>query len=123
MTIEEQETNRYRFDPAGRFVIEGYDRAKPAAVDSLNAFLAEQLAPLDWFRAQPGDRLVALGGTVRNLARIHQAANSFPLDMVNGYELPASSVQEMAVPMMPNRAISVVLRNNVMNSTLVNASV
>jgi exopolyphosphatase/guanosine-5'-triphosphate,3'-diphosphate pyrophosphatase len=74
----------------------GYDRAKPAAVDSLNAFLAEQLAPVGWFRAQPGDRLVALGGTVRNLARIHQAANSFPLDMVNGYELPASSVQEMA---------------------------
>ena len=74
----------------------GYDRAKPASVDSLNAFLAEQLAPLDWFRAQPGDRLVALGGTVRNLARIHQAANSFPLDMVNGYELAAASIVDMA---------------------------
>ena len=74
----------------------GYDRAKPAAVESLNAFLAEQLAPLDWFRAQPGDRLVALGGTVRNLARIHQAATGFPLDMVNGYELGAATVQEMA---------------------------
>lgn len=74
----------------------GYDRAKPAAVDRLNAFLAEQLAPLDWFRAQPGGRLVALGGTVRNLARVAQAANGFPLDMVNGYELAADTVRDMA---------------------------
>ncbi len=74
----------------------GYDRAKPAAVERLNAFLAEQLAPVDWFCARPGDRLVALGGTVRNLARIDQAATGFPLDMVNGYELSAASVEEMA---------------------------
>jgi exopolyphosphatase / guanosine-5'-triphosphate,3'-diphosphate pyrophosphatase len=74
----------------------GYDRAKPGAVDNLNAFLAEQLAPVDWFRAQPGDKLVALGGTVRNLARIDQAANGFPLDMVNGYELAADPIFDMA---------------------------
>ncbi|HNS01044.1 MAG TPA: Ppx/GppA phosphatase family protein [Anaerolineae bacterium] len=74
----------------------GYDRAKPAAVEQLNAFLAEQLAGVDWFRAQPGDGLVALGGTVRNLARIDQAASGFPLDMVNGYELTGVSLREMA---------------------------
>lgn len=74
----------------------GYERAKPAAVDALQAFLVEQLAAVDWFRAQPGDRLVALGGTVRNLARIEQAETGFPLDMVNGYTLAAASVQSMA---------------------------
>ncbi len=74
----------------------GYDRAKPAAVDSLQAFLLEQLAPLDWFRVRPGDRLVALGGTVRNLARIDQAATGFPLEMVNGYELTGVNLHEMA---------------------------
>ncbi|MBN1179494.1 MAG: cellobiose phosphorylase [Anaerolineae bacterium] len=31
MDVEEKKTNRYRFDPAGRFVIEDYDRAKPFA--------------------------------------------------------------------------------------------
>lgn len=74
----------------------GYDRAKPAAVEALQAFLAEQLAPLTWFRAQPDDELVALGGTVRNLARMEQAADGFPLDMVNGYVLPATRVQVQA---------------------------
>ena len=74
----------------------GFDEAKPAAVARLNEFVAEHLAPVEWFRAQPGDCLVALGGTVRNLARIEQAATGYPLDMVNGYELAARSVHEMA---------------------------
>ncbi|MER2598492.1 MAG: Ppx/GppA phosphatase family protein [Caldilineales bacterium] len=74
----------------------GYDRAKPAALEALQAFLAEQLAAVPWFRAQPGDELVALGGTVRNLARMEQAAAGFPLDMVNGYALPATRVQALA---------------------------
>jgi exopolyphosphatase/guanosine-5'-triphosphate,3'-diphosphate pyrophosphatase len=74
----------------------GYDRAKPAAVESLNQFLAQQLEAVDWFRARPGDRLVALGGTVRNLARIDQAAVGFPLEMVNGYQLAGANLLEMA---------------------------
>lgn len=74
----------------------GFDEAKPSSVARLNDFLQEHLGPVDWFKAQPGDCLVALGGTVRNLARIEQASSGFPLDMVNGYELAADSVQEMA---------------------------
>jgi len=74
----------------------GYDRAKPAAVESLNQFLAQQLEGVDWFHAQPGDRLVALGGTVRNLARIDQATVGFPLEMVNGYQLAGANLHEMA---------------------------
>ena len=74
----------------------GFEESKPSAVTRLNHFLQEHLEPIEWFRTRPGDRLVALGGTVRNLARIEQASLGFPLDMVNGYELAAGSVQEMA---------------------------
>ena len=74
----------------------GFDQASSSTVKKLNAFVEEHLGPVDWFRARPGDRLVALGGTVRNLARIEQASCGFPLNMVNGYELSATSVQEMA---------------------------
>ena len=74
----------------------GFDRARPADVTGLNEFVQEQLAPVDWFRAGPGMELVALGGTIRNLAKVDQAEIHYPLEGVHGYELSAERLQQMA---------------------------
>ena len=64
--------------------------------EALRIFTREQLEQLDWFRAQPGDELVAIGGTIRNLAQIDQAQKRFPLDTVQGYQLSADSLHDIS---------------------------
>ena len=52
----------------------GFDAAKPGAVKRLSQQVREQLdEEFDWFKAYDGAELVAIGGTVRNLAAITQA--------------------------------------------------
>lgn len=72
------------------------DRVPASKVAALESHLAEQFTALDWFRARPGDSLVAIGGAIRNLAQIDQARRQIPLDTVQGYVLPASALHEIA---------------------------
>lgn len=65
-------------------------------VETLKRFVWEQLSPLDWFRAQPGDELVAVGGTIRNLAQIDQASTGYPLDSVQGYRLATENLKAVS---------------------------
>jgi exopolyphosphatase/guanosine-5'-triphosphate,3'-diphosphate pyrophosphatase len=74
----------------------GYDAAKPANVRALASFMADQMAALDWFRARPGDWLVAIGGTIRNLAKVDQQEKGYPLEGVHGYQLDAGQVHRLA---------------------------
>jgi exopolyphosphatase/guanosine-5'-triphosphate,3'-diphosphate pyrophosphatase len=74
----------------------GFDRARPADVEALRSYLAEQLAPLGWFKARARDELVAIGGTIRNLAKVDQVAHQYPLEGVHGYQISADAVQQMA---------------------------
>lgn len=71
-------------------------KVTPEQVEALRSFTREQLEPLDWFQAQPGDGLVAIGGTIRNLTQIDQAQKRFPLDTVQGYELQADSLHDIS---------------------------
>lgn len=72
------------------------DRLRPAEVKEFLKLVHRQLAPLDWFSPAPGDMLVAIGGTVRNLARLQQAAEGYPLENVHGYRLGAAQLHELA---------------------------
>ena len=74
----------------------GFDSAKPGAVKRLSQQVREQLAgKFDWFKAREGATLVGIGGTVRNLAAIAQAEDSYPLDSVDNYILSGAHVQEL----------------------------
>lgn len=53
------------------------------------------LRSLDWFEARKGLRLIGLGGTIRNLAKIDCAARAYPLDLLHGYVLPARRVARL----------------------------
>jgi len=73
------------------------DKISPAQVAALKAFIDKQLAPLDWFKARPGDQLVAIGGAIRNLGKIDQVRKRYPLATIHGYRLAATDVASMAV--------------------------
>ncbi len=72
------------------------DKIKPEQVHRLRAFIAEQLASLDWFQAHPGDQLVVIGGAIRNLGKIDQVRKRYPLSTIHGYRLAAADVAGMA---------------------------
>jgi hypothetical protein len=60
MNVNEKATNRYRFDPAGRFVIEKYDRAKPFA-SFLPGIAGEMGIPLWAFTVNRGQAVASFG--------------------------------------------------------------
>ena len=79
-------------------------------VQALQDFVRKQLEPLDWFRAKPGDELVIIGGTIRNLAQIDQARKGYPLDSVQAYRLSASDLKSISdelwrLPLKERRAL------------------
>nr|VFK48933.1 MAG: exopolyphosphatase / guanosine-5'-triphosphate,3'-diphosphate pyrophosphatase [Candidatus Kentron sp. TC]VFK60702.1 MAG: exopolyphosphatase / guanosine-5'-triphosphate,3'-diphosphate pyrophosphatase [Candidatus Kentron sp. TC] len=65
-------------------------------VEALRDFVREQLSPLDWFRAGPGDDLVIIGGTIRNLTQIDQAKCEYPLDSVHAYRFAAKNLHTIS---------------------------
>ncbi len=71
------------------------DKIRPEQVAMLKAFIAEQLAPLDWFRVRPGYGLVAIGGAIRNLGKIDQVKKRYPLATIHGYRLAAGDMALM----------------------------
>jgi exopolyphosphatase/guanosine-5'-triphosphate,3'-diphosphate pyrophosphatase len=72
------------------------DKIRPEQTAALEAFIREQLQPLEWFHARPGDQLVAIGGAIRNLGKIDQVKKRYPLSSIHGYRLAASDVDAMA---------------------------
>ncbi|NOX60621.1 MAG: Ppx/GppA family phosphatase [Chloroflexi bacterium] len=72
------------------------NKVRPEQVEALKAFTTEVLAPLDWFRHQPGDCLVALGGTIRNLAQIDQAQKRLPVRILPNYRFRAQDLHAIS---------------------------
>jgi len=77
-------------------LILGEDKITARQVDELRAFISEQLQPLDWFQARPGDQLVVIGGAIRNLGKIDQERKRYPLATIHGYRLTAADVAGLA---------------------------
>lgn len=74
----------------------GADKVTQGRVEALTTAVRGQLAALDWFRARPGDELVAIGGTIRNLAQVDQVRRHYPFEVVQGYAFPADDLHELA---------------------------
>lgn len=77
------------------------DPPRPGDVEALEVALAEQLAPIAAeMRAHPLP-LVAMGGTVRNLARAVQKGEDYPLpDRLHGYFLQRRAAAELAAKLL-----------------------
>lgn len=72
--------------------------------DKLRAFVKKQLGGvLDEMR-EDGKPMVALGGTIRNLARAIQMSHDYPLDQVHGYFLERRDLEELTRRMLSHKA-------------------
>jgi exopolyphosphatase/guanosine-5'-triphosphate,3'-diphosphate pyrophosphatase len=71
------------------------DPPSAGEIAELEAFIASQLGPLLDSIASSDDELVAMGGTVRNLARAAQVETSYPLDLLHNYELGREAFEEL----------------------------
>ena len=60
------------------------DHNNKSAIKSMEKFLSEQFNQLDWVKNQE-ITLIGLGGSARNVARIHQSEHSYPIGGVHNY--------------------------------------
>ncbi|QZZ03997.1 exopolyphosphatase [Staphylococcus arlettae] len=64
------------------------------AIKDMEKFLIKQFSQLDWLNdAQV--TLVGVGGSARNVARIHQSAHDYPIGGVHNYSMSAKDVEEV----------------------------
>jgi len=62
--------------------------------ERVDAEIARQLDTITWLPNKKGERLVGLGGTIRNLARIEAKRIDHPMNTLHGFVLVRDSVQE-----------------------------
>lgn len=62
----------------------------------LIAFIKEQFKSLPWIQ-DIGLPIIAIGGSARNIAQIHQQKNAFPIASVHGYEMTKQNLEELSV--------------------------
>ncbi len=59
----------------------------------LAAHVQSELRAFPWFRAEPGMKIVAQGGTLRLIARLAQKRIEYPLDILHGFELGDAQIE------------------------------
>ena len=64
--------------------------------DDARQYVDETLATVDWLSASPGESLYVVGGTWRNLARIHMARANYPIRVLHHYTIPAREAAALA---------------------------
>lgn len=57
----------------------------------MEKFLSEQFNQLDWVKNQE-ITLIGLGGSARNVARIHQSEHSYPIGGVHNYTMSLKDI-------------------------------
>lgn len=62
--------------------------------EKLREFVKEQFASLKWI-ADAGLPIIAIGGSARNIAQIHQQKIGYPLSGVHQYEMKLSDLQQL----------------------------
>jgi exopolyphosphatase/guanosine-5'-triphosphate,3'-diphosphate pyrophosphatase len=70
-------------------------------VERLRAHVRAQLEPLKWFKTTPRARLIGEGGSLRNAARLTQAARGYPLEELHGYDMRGTDLQKMIRTLEP----------------------
>ncbi|MCG3399646.1 exopolyphosphatase [Staphylococcus massiliensis] len=64
------------------------------SIKKMEKFLSEQFKSLDWIQDQDIP-LVGIGGSARNVARIHQSNLSYPIAGVHGYTMDKKDIQKV----------------------------
>ena len=69
------------------------DPIKSSEFKAVEAEIQRQLDSVPWLKNENDGPLVGLGGTIRNLARIEGARQSYPLNTLHGFSLSRASVE------------------------------
>ncbi len=75
--------------------------ANKAAIARFRKHIREQLEALTWFELRPGTRLVGLGGSLRNVARMAQKNNDYPMEELHGFLLRDTDLRRAIERMEP----------------------
>lgn len=73
----------------------GHDPPKNSEIKRLKATVEQHLGPIAARMAEDDLPLVAMGGTIRNLARAVQKDCKYPLNLLHGYFLPLRELDEL----------------------------
>ena len=60
----------------------------------MEKFLSQQFSTLDWLKDQDV-ALVGVGGSARNVARIHQSEHTYPISGVHNYTMSDKDIDEV----------------------------
>lgn len=74
---------------------EAFFQKDPPTSREVSALRKHLKASFKGLRPEPSLPLVAMGGTVRALARLYQKRTSYPLDLLHGYFLPVEALREL----------------------------
>lgn len=77
-----------------KMFFEGKDHNDKSAVKATKNFVVKELKKVSWLR----DRrvpILAIGGSARNIARIHQSLISYPIAGVHGYTMSRSNLNDV----------------------------
>ena len=70
------------------------DHNDKGAIKDMEKFLSQQFESLEWLKDQEV-ALVGVGGSARNVARIHQAEHSYPIGGVHNYTMTNKDIDEV----------------------------
>src|SRR5699024_4381699 len=77
-----------------RQFFEGKDHNDKTAIKNMEKFLIKQFDQLTWLKDK-NVTLVGIGGSARNVARIHQSEKSYPIGGVHNYAMSEDNIDEV----------------------------
>ncbi|CEA01144.1 Exopolyphosphatase [Jeotgalicoccus saudimassiliensis] len=77
-----------------KMFFEGKKHNDKAAIKQTKQFVEEELNKVNWLRDRKVP-ILAIGGSARNIARIHQSMISYPIAGVHGYTLMSHNLQDV----------------------------
>ncbi|MGD8191824.1 HD domain-containing protein [Brevibacillus ginsengisoli] len=89
--FEERELKRAVSLPFGALTLHEQFKEK---IGDLKLFLRKVYQQYDWMNTPKGIPLIGLGGTVRNIAKVHRHLTNYPLESAHYYEMTKAQVDE-----------------------------
>lgn len=77
-------------DLANRFHL--YDDVKDKQINAVRDFLVEKYSEIQWLSHVKNIPLIGVGGTIRNISKIHKKMNNYPLKIMHNYRMLSTSV-------------------------------
>lgn len=72
-----------------------YDDISEKSKDRLEKYLLDNYSNIEWLKNTDKFPLVGIGGTIRNIAKIHKRSTSYPLNLIHNYKMDFKDVEKI----------------------------